>query len=120
MTDAYRNFGEITAFAASSGATYAPNSIKLDNPKYFAGTPAKAVFVAKAAISGFKAALYSGDTASPTAVVAQAPTAKDMAIGDIVELAIPAELGTYLRAGGTAGTTAGKMDISIEIGSPRA
>ena len=120
MTNAYLNFGEISAFAASSAATYAPNVIKLDTPKYFAGTPAKVVFTAKAAVTGFQAALYSGDTATPTTIVAQAPATVDMAVGDIVELAIPATLGTYLRAGGGASATSGKMDICIELGEPRA
>lgn len=120
MTNAYLNFGEISSFASSSAATYAPNVIKLDTPRYFAGTPAKAVFTAKAAVTGFKATLYSGESASPTDIVAQAPAAVDMAVGDIVELAIPATLGTYLRAGGSASATSGKMDICIELGEPRA
>jgi hypothetical protein len=119
MTNAYLNFGEITAFSASSAATYAPNVIELENAHYFAGTPSKAVFAAKAAVTGFKAALYSDDTTTPTTIVAQAPKGIDLAVGDIVELAIPATLGKYLRAGGSAGATSGKMDISIELGEPR-
>lgn len=119
MTNAYLNFGEIGSFSASNAASYAANVIQLSTPKYFAGTPAKAVFTAKTALSSFKAALYSGETSSPTAVVAEAPAAVDMAIGDTVELAIPANLGTYLRAGGSSSTTTGKMDVCIELGSPR-
>lgn len=119
MTNAYLNFGEIAAFSASSAATYAPNVIALDNPHYFAGTPSKAVFTAKAAVTSFQAALYSDDNASPTTIVAQAPKGINLAVGDIVELAIPATLGKYLRAGGSAGATSGKVDISIELGEPR-
>ncbi len=119
MTNAYLNFGEITAFSASSAATYAPNVIKLDTPRYFAGANAKAVFTATAAVTGFKAALYSGESATPTDIVAQAPAAVNLAVGDIVELAIPATLGTYLRAGGSASATSGKMEICIELGVPR-
>lgn len=120
MTNAYLNFGEITAFSASSAATFASNVIKLDTPKYFAGVPAKAVFTAKSAVSGFRAALYSGDTSNTSTIVAQSPTAVDMVAGDIVELAIPATLGTYLRAGGSASATNGTMEICIELGLPRA
>lgn len=113
------NLGEIAAFSASSAATYAPNIMQLKNEHYFAGTPAKAVFTAKAAVTGFKAALYSDNNAAPTTIVRQAPVGVDLAIGEVVELDIPATLGTYLRAGGSAGATTGKMDVTIELGEPR-
>lgn len=113
------NLGEIAAFSASSAATYAPNIATLDNEHYFAGTPAKVVFTAKAAVTGFKAAIYSDNNAAPTTIVAQAPVGIDLAIGEIAELAVPATLGKYLRAGGSASATTGKMDVTIELGEPR-
>lgn len=119
MTNAYLNFGTITIHATANTVVYGANEIQLDNPKYFAGTPAKVVFTAKTAVTGFTAALYSGDSSTTTTQVAKAPAAVTLAAGDTVELSIPATLGTYLRAGGSASGTTGTLDACIELGSPR-
>ncbi len=119
MTNAYLDFGTITISAANTAA-YGTNEILLDNPKYFAGVPAKVVFTATAAVTGFTPALYSGDTTAPTNAVAKSPSAVTLAVGESVELSIPAILGKYLRAGGSATGTSGAVTACIELGAPRA
>lgn len=119
MISAQLNFGKISAFAASNAATYAENTMKLDNEDQFSGVSAKVVYVATSPVTGFKAAIYSDDNTSPTTIVAQAPKAVNLAAGDIVELSIPKRLGKYMRAGGSAGSTSGTMEVSIEMGEPR-
>ena len=118
MISAQLNFGKISAFAASSAATYAENTMELDHEDQFSGVSAKVVFVATSAVTGFKAAIYSDDAESPT-IVAQAPKAVTLAKGDIVELSIPKKLGKFMRAGGSASSTSATMEVSIEMGEPR-
>lgn len=119
MISAQLNFGKISAFAASSAATYSENTMKLDHEDQFSGVSAKVVFVATSAVTGFKAAIYSDDAESPTTIVAQAPKAVTLAKGDIVELSIPKKLGKFMRAGGSASSTSATMEVSIEMGEPR-
>lgn len=78
MKDKLLDFGAISAFAASSAATYCENVLDLGdgiNPNYFgSGLTAKVVFTATAPTTGFTPCLYTGTTATPTTLCAQGAT----------------------------------------------
>ncbi len=119
MKDALLDFGAISAFGASSAVTYCANVLDLGyagDHHFGSDVPAKVVFTATAATTGFTPMLFSGSTTTPTTVYAQGPTVSSLAVGDTVELLVPIKVLRYLRAGGTATATSGAVTAHIELG----
>lgn len=118
MRDALLDFGAIASFGASSATTYCANVLDLGNDVNYYGSevPAKVVFTATSAVTGFTPMVFSGASSSPTEVYAQGAKVSSMAIGDTVELKLPIKLLRYVRAGGTATATAGSVAAHIELG----
>ncbi len=116
--DKLLDFGAITAFGESSAVTYCANVLDLENDVNYFGSdvPAKIVYTATAAVTGFTPMVFSGATATPTAVYGQGALVSAMAIGDTVEIPVPIKLLRYVRAGGTATAKSGAITAHIELG----
>lgn len=122
MQDKLLDFGTSGNFSGAGTAVYCENVLDLGEgivPNYFgSGITAKVVYIATKATTGFTPAVYTGDTATPTAVCAQGPQVASMAEGDSVEIPVPFKVARYLRAGGSA--TSGAVSAHIEIGGVEA
>lgn len=122
MKDALLDFGKLSAFAASSAATYCENTLDLGaNTRAFgSGITAKVVFTCITASTGFTPCIYTGSTSTPTTLVAQGSTISSFAVGDTAEVIVPLNTLRYLRAGGTATATTGSVSAHIELGGVEA
>lgn len=117
MRDALLDLGSISSFSASEATTETRTTLDLGYDNYFGSdVPAKVVFTATKAVTGFTPMLLSSADGSSFSVYAKGAKVASLAVGDTVELNVPIKLLRYIEAAGSATATAGAVTAHIELG----